>query len=258
MYLSRQQAAQKRLEAAKSGALSPEQIAAHEKTQAFLAACEQGDASAAEELLRQDALFGTLRDAVDASGATGLALAAKHGYTDVMELCLRYGSNIHSHDGERPPLCWAADHGHAEACRLLLAPREGGRPSANVNARDAFGFTALIDSAKSGREDIVELLLRAGANVNAATPSGSTALHFAARANCAPVVAALLRHGADVSLRTDANFTAETLAGQAGHIEMGASGPAAARRSATRNVRARAPTHPTHPPPSPHSLQRCC
>ena len=218
MFLSRAQAAQKRAELAASGALTEEQHAEHDKQVAFLAACERGDAPAVEAALKADTLFATLVHAADASGASGLALAAKRGHTEVMELLLRYGSSVNGHDDTRPPLCWAADAGHLEACRLLLTRETGAR--AAVNHRDPFGFTALLDAAKAGRADMCRFLLQHKADVNFATPSGQTSLHFAAQNNCMPVVTALLEHGADPSLRTEGGFTAEALAGLANHIEM--------------------------------------
>ena len=218
MFLSRAQAAQKRAELAASGALTEEQKAEHDRQVSFLAACERGDAPVVETALKADTLFATLVHAADASGASGLALAAKRGHTDVMELLLRYGAQVNGHDDARPPLCWAADAGHLEACRLLLTRENGVR--AAVNQRDSFGFTALLDAAKAGRADTVRFLLDHKADVNCATPSGQTSLHFAAQNSCMPVVAVLLEHGADLSLRTEGGFTAEALAGLANHIDM--------------------------------------
>ena len=52
---------------------------------------------------------------------------------------------------------------------------------ARVNARNAFGNTALMNAASSGEVEMVRWLLIAGANVNAKNDSGWTALALATK-----------------------------------------------------------------------------
>lgn len=275
MWLNKAQAVQRRAELLASGALTDEQRDYHIRQTAFLSSCERGDAPAALEALQGDTMTGTLVHAVDASGTSGLALAAKHGHTEAMEALLRFGARACGSDDARPPLHWAADAGHLAACRLLLAGVEDGAHAtiassrARVDARDSFGFTALLDAARAERADMVALLLASGADVNAATPSGMTSLHFAAQKGCMPVAQALLAGGADMSLRTEGNHTPEMLAGLSSHIEIVRRGGRRQRRQrAGARARARAParrhahgltltprthTH-THSPRAPQAL----
>jgi ankyrin repeat protein len=64
---------------------------------------------------------------------------------------------------------------------------------ADVNARDAFGNTALIYAAGGGHQALVEMLLSCGADVGVKNNNGLTCLDLAA-ARGHSAVAALLRH----------------------------------------------------------------
>ena len=249
--MNKTQAAQKKLELAQSGAMSEADKATLESHHAFLAACNSGQVEVVAESLKMDTMLQVLAHVEDASGASGLCLAAKHGYVDVMEVLLKYGAYVNGKEGTRPPLCWAADAGHLEACQLLLT-REG--PKASVDARDTFGFTALLDAARSEKVAMAKFLLEHGADVDAATPTGLTCLHFAAQKNCMPLVTLLLEHGADITLRTETGFTAETLAGTDNHIEMVGTPAWAAAASHSPAHNALTPPHSTPLPPPPSAL----
>ena len=66
------------------------------------------------------------------------------------------------------PLHSAAASRHLEVCRLLLAA------GADVNARQAGGFTPLHAAAQNGDPEMVELFLSARADPAAATDAGET------------------------------------------------------------------------------------
>jgi ankyrin repeat protein len=69
---------------------------------------------------------------------------------------------------------------------------------ADVNARDAAGFTPLHDAALAGDTGAVRLLLDHGANVNIGDKdSGATALYMAATMGREDAVKLLLEKGAD-------------------------------------------------------------
>jgi ankyrin repeat protein len=88
---------------------------------------------------------------------------------------------------------------------------------ANVNARDSFGFTALMFAAKSGNAATVELLLTKGAEVNARSKMlGYTALMNAAAFGNEEMVGALIDQGASVNARNDDGVTALSFSEQAG------------------------------------------
>jgi len=88
-------------------------------------------------------------------------------------------------------LLLAAKSGDKERVRLLL---ENG---ANVNARDRYGWTALMWAVFKGYKEIVKLLLENGADVNVRDFFGNTALKFASmKIGCEEIVELLKSYGA--------------------------------------------------------------
>lgn len=98
-----------------------------------------------------------------------------------------------------PPLHRAAERGHVEIVRLLLAA------GANVNAVDASpGVSPIYYAARAGHAEVVRLLLRSGAGAGGGTDAGVTPLHEAAGSRAAgslEVVRLLLAHGANAEAR---------------------------------------------------------
>lgn len=84
------------------------------------------------------------------------------------------------------PLHSAAAGHQTEICRLLLAA------GAEVDARQAGGFTPLHEAAQNGDPEMVELFLSAGADPQATTDDGKTPADLA-EAAAHPDVAARLR-----------------------------------------------------------------
>lgn len=79
---------------------------------------------------------------------------------------------------------------------------------AQVNTRDKFGKTALMEAAFSENAGIVKALLAKGANVNARDRFGKTALMVAAFSGSVEIVRALVAKGADVGVRDSFGRTA--------------------------------------------------
>ncbi|MEO5957384.1 MAG: ankyrin repeat domain-containing protein [Nitrospiraceae bacterium] len=73
----------------------------------------------------------------------------------------------------RPLLTMAVRRGDLEEVRLLL------NSGARVDARTAFGRTALHEAALYGLPEIAALLISRGADVNAKNPRGETPLFYA-------------------------------------------------------------------------------
>ena len=82
------------------------------------------------------------------------------------------GTNTDGGRGATTELMIAASRGdYAEAARLL--------PASDLNARDAFGNTALIYAAGAGSVEVLRLLLKAGADASARNSAGASALERA-------------------------------------------------------------------------------
>ena len=84
------------------------------------------------------------------------------------------------------------------------AGQTDGMDGADLEARDANGWTPLHLAASSGRAKVVNLLLDRGADIDARDANGCTPLHDAASSERAKVVNLLLDRGADIDAR-DAN-----------------------------------------------------
>ncbi|XP_069700077.1 golgin subfamily A member 6-like protein 25 isoform X5 [Periplaneta americana] len=145
----------------------------------------------------------------DSQGRTELHRAAKRGDTHRVQLLLYAGSQVNAVDHAGcTPLWLAADEGHQDACRALLAA--GALP--DVKSRPC-GWTALHQAALSGHHAVCELLLAAGARPNEPDDEdGCTALHWAAGCGHAPVVQLLLEYGAQRGARDKRGRTALDLA----------------------------------------------
>jgi ankyrin repeat protein len=78
----------------------------------------------------------------------------------------------------------------------------------DVNAKNQYGVTTLIDASYQGRKEQVEWLIVGGADLNARDNQGDTALMNAAIKGHSEIVALLLAHGADVHAKDNAGSTA--------------------------------------------------
>ena len=78
----------------------------------------------------------------------------------------------------------------------------------DIEARDAYGYTALMWAAAEGKDAIAWILLGAGADINAGTADGTTALMRAAIYGHADMVRFFLEQGVDVAANTASGATA--------------------------------------------------
>ena len=98
-------------------------------------------------------------------------------------------------------LIGASAAGDLSKVRTLLAA------NTDVNAKDAFGYTALMWASKNGHLDVVRALLVANADVNAKGSGGFTALIIASQANDLEVAQALITANADVNVKDAYGYT---------------------------------------------------
>ncbi|MEO8290047.1 MAG: ankyrin repeat domain-containing protein [Gaiellaceae bacterium] len=116
--------------------------------------------------------------AFSGDGFTALHLAAFMGHPGAVKLLLERGADPEAvatsqEIGPVQPLHSAAATGRVECAQLLLAA------GADVNARQAGGFTPLHSAAQSGNEELTQVLLDAGADPAAKTDDGKTAADLA-------------------------------------------------------------------------------
>lgn len=168
------------------------------------AACHPGGKDAAkqklEELLSQGAHAATINDAV-ANGVTPLMLAARHGYTEAVNVLLEKGAEINA----------VSERG----CSALLMAAEGGPESPNLETVQALidgradvnlatsgrkkkgtssGVSPLTQACDYGSLEVVQQLLAAKANIRHEMDDGRTALYQAAKSGYVEIIQQLLDH----------------------------------------------------------------
>ena len=180
----------------------------------FIKLCEYGNVGKVEEAIKDGANV----NAEDNDGWTALMWAVFYVYTEIVKLLLEHGADVNAKSNNG----WTALHlaeGHSEIVRLLRyhvakekrrdeyfielckfgnvgEVEEAIKEGANINAKDNYGATALMEAANEGNTAIVKLLLKHGADVNAEDNYGTTAL-WNAELNDHQQIAKLLRsHGA--------------------------------------------------------------
>ena len=108
----------------------------------------------------------------------------------------------------------AAKIGHIQAVELIL------KVYADVNFQSASGETPLMLASQYGHIEVVELLLKENAGVNIRKEDGWTALMLASRNGHTQIVELLLKEKADVNIQQEQKWTALMLAGRNGHTQI--------------------------------------
>jgi ankyrin repeat protein len=140
-------------------------------------------------------VLGAAGNAVGAGHETSLITAVRHADLPSLRAALAQGVDVDatSADGTTA-LHWAAHHGDRSAVELLLGA------GARVQVKNRFGVTPLSLAVSSGSAATVDRLLKAGADANAVV-SGEAPIMTAARTGKVDVIKVLLAHGADVNWR---------------------------------------------------------
>ena len=180
------------------GSAQPTPVDLLESTSELLTAAQSGDFSMADRALRIGA---KPADARDENGNNALHWAAWHGHTPIVALLLDYGAAVDATDGPNDgntalmKAAWNAhDPRHVATIEALLAK------GADVEAKNVYGMTALMNAAMSGQVDVVRTLLEKGrADPKVGDQGGVTALHKAAYKGFTDVCEALINGGADVN-----------------------------------------------------------
>jgi len=81
----------------------------------------------------------------------------------------------------------------------------------DINARNFFGSTALMNASNNGYEEIVKYLLSKGANVNIRDKDGMTALINSINSGNINIVKMLLQSGANINNKSNDGVTVFTM-----------------------------------------------
>ncbi len=132
-----------------------------------------------------------------ADGTTALHWAVYHGQVELVKALLRAEAEVDTrNDYGSSPMMEAATVGNAEVLKLLLDA------GADVESANPEGQTALMAVARTGNLAAAELLIERGANVNAAEQwGGQTALMWAAARRQPAMIDLLVKHGAEIDKR---------------------------------------------------------
>lgn len=131
-----------------------------------------------------------------AAADSPLADAVQQGHAEVVRSLLADSANIDAAqvDGTTA-LHWAVRRNDRLTTELLI--NAGARPA----AANRYGITPMYLAALNGNAELITLLLDAGVDANAALPGGETAVMTAARTGSADAVEVLLDQGADIFAR---------------------------------------------------------
>jgi ankyrin repeat protein len=139
-------------------------------------------------------------NSVGPNGEPVLVMAARAGYAGTIDALLAAKANVNAKSAFGDTAIMAASlNGHLEIVKKLRAR------GAQI---DGTGWTPLIYAATGGHDAVVAYLLTEGANVNAVSPNDTSALMMAVREGKPSTVTLLLAKGANVSQRNHNGATA--------------------------------------------------
>ncbi|KAL6404749.1 hypothetical protein AUP68_11578 [Ilyonectria robusta] len=181
-------------------------------------AAEEGFSSIVEILLANEAD----PSLTDKDGWTPLMWACDSGKLDAVSLLLQYGCpNMMEHVDRfgQTALSITSRAGHAAIVKLLL---QADAQRTTIDMADESGWTPLIQAAKHGSKEVLDLLLDklgTAGNVSHRDCAGKTALHWAAGLGNVAAVLSLLNAGAVVDAMDSARRTPLWQAARYGHVE---------------------------------------
>ena len=185
---------------------------------------------------------------VDNNGRTAISWAAARGDVAAIKVLLRYGADANMYSLSRMvPLHFAA---RARTCDPIRALLRGGaevdfrsdcfqtalhhaaayqddesyieclvEAGADINARDADGYSPLIWTALSGHPRAAASLLQGGAHMELPDENGLTALLHSVECNSHEVLQVLLAGGAKSSARSTLDMTVFHVAAEKGDVQ---------------------------------------
>ena len=89
----------------------------------------------------------------------------------------------------------------------------------SINAKNGYGYTALIDASKNGDLEKVKLLIENGANIEVKDNNGDTALILASYYRYLEIIQYLVEKGANINATNDNGWTSLMYASKYGELE---------------------------------------
>ncbi len=134
----------------------------------------------------------TLTVATARGAGVPLIDAVRTGSVDAVVALLKQSADVNAVEPDgTTALHWAAHTSHLELARALI------RAGANVNAVNRYGVAPLRLAVENANAPLVDALLQAGADPNVTLPSGESVLMTAARSGDAATIRLLLARGAN-------------------------------------------------------------
>ncbi|HEV7858414.1 MAG TPA: ankyrin repeat domain-containing protein [Pyrinomonadaceae bacterium] len=164
----------------------------------------------------EDEAQGVAYGAGAAAGTLDLLQAASDGNLEGVRACLATGADVNAKNAEGwTALMIATLKGYREMVQTLLK-----QDRVQVNARSHHGWTALCYAVSMGDSETIRILLAAGAEVNAPDHDGWTALMQAAGEGNLECVEILLAGGAEAGAKNKIGETASTIAAHKGFTKI--------------------------------------
>lgn len=171
----------------------------------LMQAAQKGFTEIIDILLRYGADVDNRNDA----GKTALMLAAFSGQLGAVQSLREHGASYTLHDkGGSTPLHWAVDGQNLDLITFMIDD------GADVNIRDSVSsWTPLLRcAAVTGNKDVAKVLIKEGADINAVDVDGKTALMTAVLNGHHLMVEMLLQYDADISVLSASGKTAYEMA----------------------------------------------
>jgi ankyrin repeat protein len=149
-------------------------------------------------------------NARNASCYTPLINATYEGHSGVVEILLEHGADANAKTGYSLSYLFIDGHTFLSGYSALAFAVENGDKAivasllahhADIENRNCFNNTPLIQAAEKGRYEIAEMLIAAGANVNAKNTKEITALMLAANRGYLQIVELLIANNARVNAK---------------------------------------------------------
>ncbi|XP_071108945.1 ankyrin repeat domain-containing protein 50-like [Haliotis cracherodii] len=176
-------------------------------------ACRKGDLGRVRRILSWDLVNG--RD--KKHGRTPLMVAAQKGHRRVFDFLIRKGANVSQVDDDGfNILHWACNGGHVGMMKSVLTQH-----SVDINSRNAFGKTSLMNAAYHGYRDVFDVLVCMGANVSQVDDDGNNILHWACIGGHVGMMKYLLsQHIIDINSTSKIGGTTPMKAVYHGHVDV--------------------------------------